>query len=337
VTQSDLIDLLRSGVDHWNAWRREKRTIDLSGANLLGADLRGVDLRNANLREIDLRSAVLRDANLRRADLREADLSGADLCYADLLDSNLTETRLSRVSVGSTVFETRTLGLAKGLSEINHHGPSPISDVVLSECWRQLPRAFCIGIGMPDWRIESCKLYDSTLTAAQVTEILYEMQRLRLGLEPIISMPFISYSHADKQFATRLHDALQSRGVRCWRDEKDLLPGHRLSARIDEAIRLSDLVILVCSKNSLESAWVSRELEKSKVKERELWSRHGERAEIILPIDLDGFLLRGWNSPNSDWLRSHIAADFRDWRNPVKFEQQIERVVASLRDSNRSK
>jgi hypothetical protein len=32
---------------------------------------------------------------------------------------------------------------------------------------------------------------------------------------------FISYSSLDKPFAVRLHDALQSNGIRCWLDEKD--------------------------------------------------------------------------------------------------------------------
>ncbi len=36
---------------------------------------------------------------------------------------------------------------------------------------------------------------------------------------------FVSYSHADKSFARRLYDTLQGRGIRCWLDEHELLPG----------------------------------------------------------------------------------------------------------------
>src|SRR5579859_2823003 len=33
------------------------------------------------------------------------------------------------------------------------------------------------------------------------------------------------YSHADKDFARRNHHELQMRGIRCWLDEHQLLPG----------------------------------------------------------------------------------------------------------------
>ena len=49
---------------------------------------------------------------------------------------------------------------------------------------------------------------------------------------------FISYSHEDKLFARRLHDALQGRGVRCWLDEKQMLPGDDIYEQVDRGIRL---------------------------------------------------------------------------------------------------
>ena len=64
---------------------------------------------------------------------------------------------------------------------------------------------------------------------------------------------FISYSHADQSFARRLHDTLQGHGVRCWLDEKQLLPGHDLYDEVDRGIRLWDKVLVCCSNNSLTS------------------------------------------------------------------------------------
>ena len=61
---------------------------------------------------------------------------------------------------------------------------------------------------------------------------------------------FISYSHEDKLFARRLHGALQGRGVRCWLDEKQMLPGDDIYEEVDRGIRLWDKVLLCCSRHS---------------------------------------------------------------------------------------
>jgi len=61
---------------------------------------------------------------------------------------------------------------------------------------------------------------------------------------------FISYAHHDKLFARRLHDALQGRGVRCWLDEKQMLPGDDIYEQVDRGIRLWDKVLLCCSRHS---------------------------------------------------------------------------------------
>ena len=45
---------------------------------------------------------------------------------------------------------------------------------------------------------------------------------------------FISYSHEDKVFARELHGHLQARGIRCWLDEKQLLPGDNIYGKVEE-------------------------------------------------------------------------------------------------------
>ena len=44
--------------------------------------------------------------------------------------------------------------------------------------------------------------------------------------------------------ACALHDALQERGVRCWLDEKQMLPGDDIYEQVDRGIRLWDKVLL---------------------------------------------------------------------------------------------
>jgi len=66
---------------------------DLSGAHLTSADLSGADLFVANLHEAHLDEADLSGAKLDRADLSEADLSGADLHGAKVPDKHLAEAK----------------------------------------------------------------------------------------------------------------------------------------------------------------------------------------------------------------------------------------------------
>jgi hypothetical protein len=76
--------------------------------------------------------------------------------------------------------------------------------------------------------------------------------RLMVGRAIEFYSCFISYSHEDKLFARRLHDALQGRGVRCWLDEKQMLPGDDIYEQVDRGIRLWDKVLLCCSRHSTQ-------------------------------------------------------------------------------------
>src|SRR2546422_429432 len=96
------IAMLKKGVKHWNAWRKQKRnrvTPDLNRAELYERDLSHFDFHGANLGGAELVNCVCVEANLKRAFLEEANLFGADLDGAQLWRANMTEADLSNASL----------------------------------------------------------------------------------------------------------------------------------------------------------------------------------------------------------------------------------------------
>ncbi len=83
--------LLRQGLEDWNQWRRQNRSVipDLEGLAQSAANLSGADLSHALLSGAMLIRARLIGADLRYADLRQAQLHEADFTDADLFRANL--------------------------------------------------------------------------------------------------------------------------------------------------------------------------------------------------------------------------------------------------------
>ncbi len=70
---------------------------------------------------------------------------------------------------------------------------------------------------------------------------------------------FISYSHKDKLFVDFVEEKIKSWGYTYWRDEKDLLAGDSIPAKIGEDLAACSIYLLIISNESLKSSWVERE------------------------------------------------------------------------------
>jgi len=334
------LEVLLRGISIWNEWRKANPELDpdlkrsdlskkdlsgadlsntnlyqadISGASLLGADLRSANLREANLKKANLQDANLREvnfigANLSQADLRRANVTGASFTGADLQDVDL-----SGATVGLTTFGDNDLSKVKGLDAVQHTGFSTIGLDTVNHSGGNIPLSFLRGAGVAEPFIA----YARSLVSEAVQ--FYSC--------------FISYSHADKHFAQRLYEALQGRGIRCWMDEHQILPGDDIYQRVEHGIRLWDKVLLCCSKDSLTSWWVENEINVAFEKEQQLMKQHGKRVLTLIPLNLDDYLFsEEYRSGTALQIRSRLAADFTGWEGDnVKFQAQTDRIIKALR------
>lgn len=325
LKEADLSDASLKFADLWAA--------DLSGANLSNSDLGAARLNKSNFVGSSLAEANLTEASLRGANCGKANFSLANLNRATLKDANLAEAKLActtlsdailsgsdlrgadfkQARLGNTTFNCVDLSDARNLESCEHNIRSNID---FETFWtsKNVPLNFWRGCGLPDALIE----YLPSLTGEAIQ--FYSC--------------FISYSHEDISFARRLHDQLQGRGIRCWLDEHQILPGDDIFDSVDEGIRLWDKTLLCCSKTSLNSWWVDNEINKALVKEQTLHKERGKKTLALIPLNLDGHLF-DWDDGKADQVRSRLAADFTGWEHDnVKFEAKLEMVVKALRSDD---
>lgn len=307
-------DLSGANLNEANLSRANLSNATLSGANLSSADLNyvnlnGVDLSGANLTgaNANQRRVNLNDADLSEANLSHSDFSSAILSGADLSDAILAATNLSNAICVRTIFANIDLSTTKGLDTIRHLSPSTLGIDTIFRSKGKIPEIFLRGCGVPE------------------TLITYLPSMMEDAI--VFYSCFISYSHADKEFAKRLHDRLQGVGIRCWLDEHQLNVGDKLQPTIYEAIRVYDKVILCCSETSLKSWWVEKEFENVIAKEEDF------HEPLLIPVALDNYL---FEQSADAWFigeirKKRLVQSFENWKDHDAFEAAFANVVKALR------
>lgn len=357
----DHLTILKQGVKTWNKWRRENydleihlrnaefpevdlsiidlREANLSGsslrgftlvrANFLGADLNGVDFREANLEGANLYKANLRGANLSKANLKSANLFGADLSEAYLFETDLSGSKLNGANlrgtyIGQTRFNSIDFSQTMGLDEIEYMEPCFIGIDTFRLSKGKLPAVFLRGCGLSDADIEYTKLSNPELSNEEITRILYKIHDLRASQSVQISPLFISYSQGDGIFVDKLENYLYKIGIRFWRDVHDGKAG-RLEKQIDRAIRQHPIVLLVLSRNSLQSDWVEHEVRMARQLEKETGR------DVLCPVTLDkSWVSSPWPKRVMEQIMEYNILDFSAWKDDVKFEGMFRKLIDGL-------
>lgn len=342
----------------------ELHAVRLEDANLVQANLRGANLSASHLRRANLRRAKLEDANLSRADLADADLcsaslasadlysaslrgvhlrdsalSGAILTYADMSKADLRNASIGRARfehtllkeanfagamVNGTIFANTDLSGILGLDRVVHYGPSTIGANTLATSRGHIDLAFLRGCGLSEWEIIATRLHSPEISSDEIQRVLYEINLLRAAMPIQIRPLFLSYSHADSDFVDRLDARLKESGIRFWRDTHDMRAG-RVEKQLTRGISLNPTVIIILSKDSVNSDWVEWEVATARALEKDL------RRDVLCPIALDpAWKTCGWSGPLRRQIEDYHILDFSGWVETPIFEQQFARLINGL-------
>jgi hypothetical protein len=244
------------------------------------------------------------------ADLRGLDLSGVGLVGANLYGAQLANANFFHVTMSLTNIGNVDLSEVKNLESVIHLTSSTIGIDTIYKSGGKIPEKFLRGCGVP----EDFITYMHSLTAKAIE--FYSC--------------FISFTEADDVFSERLYNDMQAAGVRCWRWKEDAKWGKTLMHSIDEAVRVYDKLVVICSEQSLKSPAVIREIERALQKEDDV-AREGKEGEVLFPIRLDDFIFTEWKHHRKADVVVKNVGDFRRWTEPVEYKKAFERLMRDLK------
>ena len=203
------------------------------------------------------------------------------------------------------------------MESVTHSGPSSIGIDTLFQSKGNIPEQFLRGCGVPD------------------DLITYLPSLIGPGIE--FYSCFISYSHKNEEFVQRLYSRMQQEKLRVWYAPEDMRGGRKTIRQIDEAIRVHDKLLLVLSKQSMESEWVKTEIRRARKAEL----RDGRQK--LFPIRLCSMKeIQEWECFDADTgkdlaveVREYHIPDFSQWKDHDAFEAAFGRLLKDMRASEK--
>lgn len=123
---------------------------------------------------------------------------------------------------------------------------------------------------------------------------------------------FISYNRQDSAFVDSLATNLVMRRHNVWLDRWELNVGDSLIGRIQEALTDSSAILVILSKNSVQSEWCKKELNSGLVREL------SEKKVVVVPCVID-------DCDVPLFFREKVYADFR--ANPDEAFAQVDNAL----------
>jgi hypothetical protein len=364
------IEILKQGVEAWNAWRKNNfkirpdfRDIDIVAELTHTGPLLNdcvVNMRYANFYRGDFRGANLARVELTCADLRQADLSGANISGARLYGVELNAGILPRASLIDTCLFKADLTVTD-MTEAD----LTMADLSFANLtWAKLTRAVLSSTILHETLMADTDLTDAVGLSScdhKGYSVIDHRTLAKSGVLPIpflrgcglpnaiidcvselrgapVHFPtcFISYSHQDVDFATQLHSSLQEYGIRCWFAPEDMQGGKKIHTQINEAIRTHEKLILVLSDHSMQSDWVVHEIKQALVREKE------QNTQILFPVALcDYDRIRTWKlfhpatiTDLAEEVREYFILDFSNWRDVHAYWKILDQLLESLKASS---
>jgi hypothetical protein len=108
--------------------------------------------------------------------------------------------------------------------------------------------------------------------------------------------------------------------------------GNKIHEQIDEAIRVSDGLLLILSEHSMGSEWVKTEIAQARKGEVK------EMRRMLFPVNLVEFhAQQGWECFDADKgkdsareIREFFIPNFSIWKNHDSYQEAFERLVRAL-------
>ncbi len=124
----------------------------------------------------------------------------------------------------------------------------------------------------------------------------------------------VSYSSKDKEFVRKLASDLASYGLKLWIDEAEIKAGESLVAKISEGLEQSDVILIVLSKDSINSTWVQQEVRTALARDVTGANR------VLIPVKIDDVEI-------PLFLR-HIL--YVDLSTPENYQQGVRSIIKAV-------